>query len=96
MTQAVVTAANEITAAICSVDGNKPDGVCESKAVLAAEQALKAAAHTPLTERRPRRADAAGAGVRRPGQLARRSSISLRSTSFMPPQIPWGSRILMA
>ena len=47
MTQAVVTAANEITAAICSVDGNKPDGVCESKAVLAAEQALKAAAPTP-------------------------------------------------
>jgi len=25
------------------VDGNNPDGVCESKAVLAAEQALKAA-----------------------------------------------------
>ena len=42
MTQAVVTAANEITAAICSVDGNHPDGVCESKGVLAAEQALKA------------------------------------------------------
>ena len=39
---------------------------------------------------------AGGAGVRRPGQLARRSSISLRSTSFMPPQIPWGSRIRMA
>ena len=29
-------------------------------------------------------------------QLARRSSMSLRSTSFIPPQIPWGSRILMA
>jgi len=43
LTQAVVSAANEITAAICSVDGNNPDGVCESKAVLAAEQALKAA-----------------------------------------------------
>ncbi len=29
LTQAVVTAANEITAAICSVDGSKPDAVCE-------------------------------------------------------------------
>ncbi len=45
MTQAVVSAANEITAAICSVDGNNPDGVCESKSVLAAEQTLKAPAH---------------------------------------------------
>ena len=35
-------------------------------------------------------------GSRRLIQLARRSSINLRSTSFMPPQIPWGSRILMA
>ena len=39
----MLTAANEITAAVCSVDGNKPDGVCESKGVLAAEQALRAA-----------------------------------------------------
>ncbi len=31
LTQAVIAAANEITAAICSVDGNKPDAVCESR-----------------------------------------------------------------
>ena len=51
-----------------------------------------------LTRRRPMRYGRrwSGSGLRRPGQLARRSSISLRSTSFMPPQIPWGSRILMA
>ena len=41
LTQAVVTAANEITAAICSVDGSKPDAVCESRGVLAADQVLK-------------------------------------------------------
>jgi hypothetical protein len=41
LTQAVIAAANEITAAICSVDGNKPDAVCESRGVLAADQALK-------------------------------------------------------
>ena len=31
LTQAVVTAANEITASICAVDGDKPDAVCESQ-----------------------------------------------------------------
>ena len=41
LTQAVVSAANEITAAICSVDGDKPDTVCESRGVLAADQVLK-------------------------------------------------------
>jgi len=41
LTQAVIAAANEITAAICSVDGNKPDAVCESRGVLAADEALK-------------------------------------------------------
>ena len=41
MTQAMVAAANEITAAICSVDGDRPDTVCESKGVLAADQVLK-------------------------------------------------------
>jgi len=41
LTQAVVTAANEITASICAVDGGKPDAVCESKGVLAADQVLK-------------------------------------------------------
>jgi len=41
LTQAVLSAANEITATICAVDGDKPDAVCESKGVLAADQALK-------------------------------------------------------
>jgi hypothetical protein len=41
LTQAVVTAANEITASICAVDGQKPGNVCESRGVLAADQALK-------------------------------------------------------
>jgi hypothetical protein len=41
LTQAVVSAANEITAAVCSVDGNRPRNVCESRGVLAADDALK-------------------------------------------------------
>ncbi|HVT41552.1 MAG TPA: DUF929 family protein [Acidimicrobiales bacterium] len=41
LTQAVVAAANEITAAICSVDGDRPDAVCESPGVLAADALLK-------------------------------------------------------
>ncbi len=41
MTQAVVAAANEITASICAVDGGRPDAVCDSRAVQAADQALK-------------------------------------------------------
>ena len=41
LTQAVVTAANQITATICAVDGDKPDAVCESRGVLAADQELK-------------------------------------------------------
>ena len=41
LTQAVVTSANEITASICAVDGDRPDTVCESHGVLAADQVLK-------------------------------------------------------
>ena len=41
LTQAVVTAANEITAGICAVDGDKPDAVCESKGVVAADAVLQ-------------------------------------------------------
>ena len=37
LTQAVVTAANEITASICAVDGDKPGAVCDSRGVLAAD-----------------------------------------------------------
>ena len=41
LTQAVVTAANEITASICAVDGDRPDAVCASKGVEAADDVLK-------------------------------------------------------
>jgi hypothetical protein len=41
LTQAVVTAANEISATICAVDGQKPDAVCQSKGVQAAAELLK-------------------------------------------------------
>ena len=41
LTQAVVSATNEITATICDVDGQKPDSVCESRGVVAADQLLK-------------------------------------------------------
>ncbi len=43
LTQAVVSAANEITATICSVDGDRPGAVCESRGVLAAGALLKGA-----------------------------------------------------
>jgi hypothetical protein len=41
LTQAVVTAANEITATICAVDGQKPGAVCQSRGVLEADALLK-------------------------------------------------------
>jgi len=41
LTQAVVTAANEITASICAVDNDKPGAVCDSRAVSVADQELK-------------------------------------------------------
>jgi hypothetical protein len=41
LTQAVISAANEITASICAVDGQKPATVCLSRGVLAADAALK-------------------------------------------------------
>jgi hypothetical protein len=41
LTQAVVTAANEISATICAVDGKKPGAVCQSKGVQAAAELLK-------------------------------------------------------
>jgi hypothetical protein len=40
LTQAVVSSANEITASICAVDGDRPDAVCETRGVLAADQKL--------------------------------------------------------
>ena len=40
MTQAVVTAANEISASICAVDGQNPGDVCHSHGVLVADAAL--------------------------------------------------------
>ena len=43
LTQAVVTAANEITASICAVDDDRPSAVCDSHAVSEADQELKIA-----------------------------------------------------
>jgi len=40
LTQAVVSAANEISAAICAEDGQQPTAVCGSKGVEAADDAL--------------------------------------------------------
>jgi hypothetical protein len=40
LTQAVVTSANEITAAICALDGQQPAAVCSSKGVVAADATL--------------------------------------------------------
>ncbi len=40
LTQAVVSAANQITASICAVDGQKPVNVCQSRGVEAANDAL--------------------------------------------------------
>ena len=41
LAQAVVTAANEITASICAVDNDKPGAVCDSHAVSVADQQLR-------------------------------------------------------
>jgi len=41
LAQAVLSAANEVTASICAVDGQRPGAVCESRGVLAADTALK-------------------------------------------------------
>jgi Domain of unknown function (DUF929) len=41
LTQAVLAAANEISAAICAVDGEHPGSVCASRGVLAADQEMK-------------------------------------------------------
>jgi hypothetical protein len=41
LTQAVVSAANEITAGICAVDGDKPGNVCASKGVEAADDLMQ-------------------------------------------------------
>ena len=40
MTQAMVSAANEISASICAVDNQQPGAVCHSRGVLAADAAL--------------------------------------------------------
>jgi hypothetical protein len=41
LTQAIVASANEISATICAVDGFKPDAVCESRGVAAADEKLR-------------------------------------------------------
>ena len=103
LTQAVVSAANEITASICAVDGQKPGSVCDEPR--GAGGGSSAGDHAAGVGAR-RRCDlgdggtGVGAGARCVSagvtQLARRSSTILRSTSLRPPQMPWGSRIRMA
>jgi hypothetical protein len=41
LTQALIGSANEISAAICNTDGQAPASVCDSKGVVAADQAMK-------------------------------------------------------
>jgi hypothetical protein len=41
LTQAIVAAANELTATICAVDGQKPGAVCQSRGVQEADELLK-------------------------------------------------------
>jgi hypothetical protein len=43
ITQAIVASANEITAAICTVTGQRPVAVCQARGVLAADAKLKVA-----------------------------------------------------
>ena len=40
VTQAILVAANELTASICHVDGEQPTTVCSSRAVLQADRVL--------------------------------------------------------
>jgi hypothetical protein len=44
LTQAVIAAANQISASICAVDGQQPEPVCESHGVLAADAQMKISA----------------------------------------------------
>ena len=57
LTQAVVTAANEITASICAVDGDKPDAVCESHGVAGGGRGTED--HAPALSDAPRTEGAA-------------------------------------
>ena len=41
LAQAVVASANEISAGICSVDGERPGSVCQSRGVADAERLLE-------------------------------------------------------
>ena len=80
--QAVLGAADEITAGICAGTGGAPASVCRSPGVRAGALRLGLEA---------------GRSLNRPAaQPTRRSRTCLRSTSFRPPQIPCGSRIRMA
>jgi hypothetical protein len=51
LTQALIGSANEISAAICNVDGEAPASVCTSKGVLAADQAMKIVLASGLASR---------------------------------------------
>ncbi len=104
--QAIVAAANQLSAGICLATGQQPVRVCASKgcdrprcpsAPAETATAGRAGARRPIGARRLPSIAPPDAG-RRPWrrQPARRSDICLRSISFRPPQIPCGSWIRMA
>ena len=95
VTQAIMASANEITAAICTVTGQRPAAVCGAHGVVrrTPKWASPRLAEDDPSRPAPGRVRGGTGGV---PQLARRSSTILRSTSFRPPQIPCGSRIRMA
>jgi len=41
LTQAILASANEITAAICTVTGDRPTAVCSARGVAAADTTMK-------------------------------------------------------
>ena len=67
MTQAMVSAANEISASICAVDNQQPEAVCHSHGVAAADNALGS---RPRAPERGRAAPAQLAGAAIEHQLA--------------------------
>ncbi len=91
---AIVAVGQLADAGICRATGQQPAAVCTSKGVRGADAALglglrAARRGDPLDVRGP----TPGPG---PGQPTRRSASCLRSISFRPPQIPWGSWMRMA
>ena len=87
VTRAVMASANYLTAAICRPPTSNQPGV--------RHQGGPAAALCPRLIRWPELNACIEAGLPA-AQPARRSTSCLRSISFRPPQMPWGSRMRMA